>query len=614
MTGRATPPVDEGTPSQPTTRRRAVARRSARVLARVGLRMAISAALAGAGIACGAPGSATRSTATEAVVRVGMPSEPRTLVPALALTVSEGVLADLLFDRLATPAPDASPFGDRAYTPGLATSWRWSRGGAALTFTLDTAARWHDGAAVTSADVRFTFDVLRDRRIGARAAGAAGTVDSVTTPDVRTAIVWCHRASPTLFHDLTVGTHILPAHLLDTIPRTAIAQSPFARHPVGSGAFRFVRWEPGVAIVLTRDATRRRAAAGVGGLGDAAGDGARPVQAVVVRFLPGYDAALAALQSGDVDVLGYLRPDDAARVARRPELVVRTGPGYDYVDLMFNLRRDSGAARGAGRRSPENTRLAAFGDPDLRRALAMAVDRRALTANLLGPYGHVALGPVTRAMAIADTIAGSDPAPAFDRDLARRALDQAGWRTGADGVRRRGGVPLAFSILVPASSASRRQAAVELQAMFAAVGARTEVRTLDPAAFQAALERGDFDAALQGIRADPSPAQLRDIWSTRAGRREGGTVSGFNFGGYADPAVDALLDSAGSARTPSQATKFYRRAWRAIVRAVPAIFLYEPEAAVAFNRRVSTGDLAPSAWWTGLARWKVRTATGAWAR
>ena len=105
----------------------------------------------------------------------------------------------------------------------------------------------------------------------------------------------------------------------------------------------------------------------------------------------------------------------------------------------------------------------------------------------------------------------------FDPDSARRELDVLGWRAGRDGTRRRQGQRLGFDILVPSTSASRRQLGVALQAMWQAVGAAVTVTTVDFSVFQERLRAGNFDSYIGAWLDEPTPRGLADQWTRLCG-------------------------------------------------------------------------------------------------
>src|SRR5205085_2936298 len=147
-----------------------------------------------------------------------------------------------------------------------------------------------------------------------------------------------------------------------------------------------------------------------------------------------------------------LRGDALGQVASSPTLRAMPYAGLDVGFLAFNVTRGP------------------FADRALRRAMAASLDRSALVQSALDTLAYVAAGPAPRA------IAGDAPSPvAFDRAAAARALDSAGWKAGADGMRARGGKPLTFSLLVPSSSATRVKLAVLVQEQLKQVGANVTI-------------------------------------------------------------------------------------------------------------------------------------------
>src|SRR4029453_10346748 len=128
--------------------------------------------------------------------------------------------------------------------PRLASSWEFSEGGKMLTFHLRPGVRWHDGAPFTSKDVLFTYRRIVDPAFGARGDLFQG-MEEVTAPDEHTIRVR-YRAPEVLALD-PWKVPILPEHLLRSIRP---GQRDPGQTPVGTGPFRFVRWDRGKEIVL----------------------------------------------------------------------------------------------------------------------------------------------------------------------------------------------------------------------------------------------------------------------------------------------------------------------------------------------------------------------------
>ncbi|HEY7566739.1 MAG TPA: ABC transporter substrate-binding protein, partial [Gemmatimonadaceae bacterium] len=175
------------------------------------------------------------------------------LVPPIVRGITGKQIIDQIFDYLADPPATLNTVGDVGFTPRLARSWTWSKDSLAITFALDPRARWHDGRPVRAGDVRFTFEVLKDARTASPLATYLKSVDSISVTDSLTATAWFNRRSPEQFFDLVYNVAVLPEHLLATVPRDRLAESPFAQQPIGSGRYRFSSWQRGSLVELDAD-------------------------------------------------------------------------------------------------------------------------------------------------------------------------------------------------------------------------------------------------------------------------------------------------------------------------------------------------------------------------
>src|SRR5205085_11754016 len=170
----------------------------------------------------------------------------------------------------------------------------------------------------------------------------------------------------------------------------------------------------------------------------------------------------------------------------------------------------------------------------------------ALVRSALDTLAYVASGPAPRALG------GAGAAPkSFDLAAAERTLDSLGWRAGPDGVRARSGKPLAFSLLVPTTSAPRIRLAVLVQEQLKRAGVQVNIEQLEPNALMQRIGAHQFDAMLNAWHADPSPSTVRQVWGSAAANAPGSA----NWAGYASGTFDALVDSAATAFDPSAQRK-----------------------------------------------------------
>lgn len=507
---------------------------------------------------------------------IALPVEPSTLFPLLVQAAHEKEVADQIFDALAEIGPDLNTFSDSGWTPRIAESWRWAADSMSLTFKLNPRARWHDGQRVSAHDVRFSLDLIKDPKVLARAYRSVANIDSVSVPDSATAVVWFARRSPEQFYSAAYNIVPVPQHLLRDVDRGNIAGHPFSRSPVGSGPFRFVRWEPRTLIAVEADSTHP--------LG-------RPrLNRVIWVLNPEPTAALLNVLSGEIDMFEIVTPDGMRRIAAQTDVKAVPYANPNYAFLGFNLR---------DQRNPERPHPL-FGDANLRRALAMAIDRRALLKNVYDTLAWLGSGPVSRMTATADTMIRMLP---FDSTGADRLLDSLGWRDqNGDGVREKGGRPLRFGILVPSSSAGRRRYAELLQAQLKPHGAQVDVDVVDFTAFGARLQ-GKFDALIHSWLSEPSPSAIRDQWHSMPV-----TARAQNFLLYSNPAVDAAMDSAIVESNTARSRAQYRRAYQGIIDDAAGVWLYENRYFMALNRRVQPVIRGSDVWWRYLREWSIPAA------
>jgi len=517
--------------------------------------------------------SADSNEAAGGTVVVAVAADVDALIPPLVSSVQGRQVTDLIYDRLADIGDSLNTTGDHGFRPQLAESWTWSPDSLRITFALNPRAKWHDGRPVTARDVRFTHQLFQDPEVAAPLASLLANIDSVSAPDSLTAIFWFKSRSPRQFFDAVYNMLIVPEHLLGSAPRSQLRGTPFARSPIGSGRFRFARWEPAVSLEVVADTSNYA--------------GRPKIDRVIWTVSPDFTTASTKLLAGEADAFDAVRPEMIAEIQRNPALRLVTYPGLDYGFLQFNLR------------DPRRRTLPhqIFGDRAARVALSMALDRAALVRNVFDTLAMVAIGPTVRGYVGADATL---PQIAYDTLATGRILDSLGWRRGENGVRARAGRPLAFSLVTPTSSRNRSRMAVLIQEQLRRMGIAVEIESLDNAAFMTRMKDHSFDAALGGWHLDPAPG-IRQTWGTAGSRAAGGT----NFGSYESAEFDLHVDSALMVMDPAKAHAHMRRAYEVIIRDAPAVWLYEPLSTLALHSRIRPTGLRRDAWWTHLADWTI---------
>ena len=507
--------------------------------------------------------SSSRASGGTLVISVG--GDPETLLPPLASTTTGQIIGDLVYDRLAEIGDSLNTVGDLGFQPRLAKTWEWSPDSLSIVFHLDPGARWHDGKPVRANDVAFTWRLYTDSANASPFAVSLADVDSVTALDSLTAKVWFRERSPMQFYDAVNTMLILPSHLLANLHGKDLQASQAARAPIGSGRYRFNKWNAAQSIELVADTANYR--------------GRPSLDRVIMTIAPDMNTAIARLTGGEADMLEQIPAPSLSDIAKDTSIAITLAHGLDYNFMQFNLARPL------------------FADRELRRGLTMALDRKSIVLNAYDTLADVAVGPTVRAYPTTDPSLRQIP---FSRDAAMRTLDSLGWKdTNGDGVREKAGRKLEFRLGVPTVSKSRNTMATVIQDQLKQVGVKVNIEPLDLPRFVQAQTSHNFDAVLGGWHVEPSPGGIRQTWGS------GGIDGGSNYGSYRNAAFDAHVDSALSATTLDGRRAHFTSAYQLIIDDAPAVWLAEPKRIMAVHKRIQTVGMRPDAWWAHIPDWSI---------
>jgi peptide/nickel transport system substrate-binding protein len=348
--------------------------------------------------------------------------------------------------------------------PYLARRWDWSDGGRTLTLHLYRGLRWHDGQPTTARDVAWTLNAARDPATGYPRSAELTTMRDVLAPNDSTVVIR-FRDGVTRFPDVLTDLAMLPAHLLDSVERSALRRAEWNARPVGNGPFRFLIHEANRRWVFTANPAFPAALGGPPAL-----------ERLIVVVVDEPTTKLAALAAGDVDFAG-INPAHASFVRKRDNLAVIDYPLLVTYGVVLNTRRPP------------------FDNPALRAALSLAINRREIVDGYLYGFGTPAAGPVPP-----DLPGSEQPAAplAESPDSARAILHAHGKR-------------VTFELLTVGSG----EAALEqmVQARLMAVGFDVRIRQLELSAYLDRVygQRRDFDAAVLGIQGDLALGYLSQL-------------------------------------------------------------------------------------------------------
>lgn len=502
-------------------------------------------------------------------VVTGWGSEPfgvNELIVSANATTTE--FMHILFLQLLEEKPDFEQHPP-TLTPELARSYEFSPDRKILTFHLREDAVWSDGAPLTAEDVRWTWQAQRDPDVAWGDSFVKESITDVEVVDPHTVRFHFSRVYGKQLLDVNEG-FILPKHVWGKLPFSEWRKNAdwFKQNLVVSGPFTVASWQPQQEVVLARNDRFQD-------------EGLPRLDRVVFRIIPDQSSQMTQLLSGDVDFIAQVSPVDARQIEANPQL--------QLIPHWFPRLTVAVAW---------NNEHPLFSDPEVRRALTLAIDRQAIVDTLWGSYAKVALSPIPSQVWAHDRSLRPWP---YDPEEARRILAAKGWKdSNGDGVLDKDGKPFSFELGSNAGNQPRNDAAVMIQEQLKRVGIQVQPRVMEFGLLVAQADAGQFAAQITGPGIDTGIDLTAYFHSRSIGKS-------LNFIRYRNPEVDRLLEQSLQEPELIQAKPHLVRMQQILHRDQPMTFLWESQRLSAVNRRVQ--DVRPNVLQTlyNVREWWVRS-------
>jgi peptide/nickel transport system substrate-binding protein len=426
--------------------------------------------------------------------------------------------------------------------PDLAEAWGVSVSGEVYNITLQPDAVWHDGEPVTTADVAFTIELMRDPEMPI-------PEDLRSLWDAIEVVVFDERSmqfqlpepfSPFLDY-LAFG--VVPKHLLENQSAEEIINADFNLEPVGSGPFRFEQMVTeddviqGVVLHAFDDYYLDRAF----------------IDQVVFRYYGSQEDALEAYREGSIFGISRVNGDVLQEALGEPSLNVYTGRLPQLTLIVFNL---------------DNSAVPFFQEVGVRRALMAGLNRERIIGRLLGGQAVMADGPI-----MPGTWAYYDQQEriAFDPVEAERSLKAEGYVIPSEGgtTRVKDGVSLSFDLVHP-DTEMHTAIAETVQADWAELGVKVNLVAVDYVTLQNEyLDPRNFEAALVDLNLtglpDPDPYPF---W------HQAEATGGQNYSRWNDRRASEYLERARVSALQETRVRLYRNFQVHFSREMPALPLF----------------------------------------
>ena len=460
---------------------------------------------------------------------IALSDDPGHFNPGITTGFNVHAVTGSMFNGLVELDDNANPH------PDLAESWRVSDDSTQYTFHLAEGVRWHDGEPMTSADVKFTFENILLNYHSRTRGGLSGILESIDTPDDRTVVFNFTQPYAALLQRLnSTEAPILPKHVYEGLEDVQTAEANLT--PVGTGPFKLESYEIDNEITLVRNDDYFKA-------------GLPYLDRVVMRVIPDQNTQVLALEEGEVDYIWRVPGGEIERLSGDGSIVlhgVNSGPGGGFCipTLTFNSERD------------------VFSDPRVRQAIAHAINRDQMLAQVIFGQGRVATGPINSQMAFAyrDDVTTY----AYDVDRANALLDEAGYGSG--------GTRFTIDLLVFSFGDFPKYGEVMRQNL-AEVGIEVEVMPLDRSAFiPRVFGERDFDTNIISYcnNTDPSIGVARMYISSNIG-----DIPFSNGAAYVNPRIDELFEAAASTPDVARRGELYGEIQQILTAELPYLWLVE---------------------------------------
>ena len=486
----------------------------------------------------------------------GWSAEPVQLDPAVVIDSASLGITPQIYDTLVKFRGSTTEI-----EPALAEKWEASPDGRVWTFHLRKNVRFHDGSPLDATAVVWnferwwksshpqhqnqvkagqTFEYWESQFGGFDAKSIVSKVEAVGSHSVR----------------ITLKQPLAPLLASLGIPGFGIASpkavetwgTEFGKHPVGTGAFRFVQWHPNQEVILQANPDYW---------------GVKPtVKRVVTRTIKDNGKRLAALKTGEIHGMEGLNPEDVRAVKADPNLKLLLRPANTTGYVAFNYK------------------VKEFQDKRVRQAFAHAIGKKAIVDALYGGTGLVAtqFEPPTL-WGYNRSLQDYESSPARARDLLR----QAGFRNGLSEVTWEGGErkPLVFWYM-PVSRPyypNPKEIAEAIAADLARVGIRVRLQTVDWAVYLDRVKNGRLPLYMLGWigdNGDPDNCLCYVFCSPGAA----------NQGFYANKPMADLLLRAQRLTNQAERAELYRHAEQMLHHDVARLFIAHNQSPLAFSKRV----------------------------
>ena len=486
---------------------------------------------------------------------IGALGDPKGLNPAFASATPTLELSAFIFSYTVRYDDKARPVPDAVSEIPTVENGDVSKDGLTIKYKLRHGMKWHDGQGeVTCADMRSTWKMMINPKNIIDTTVGWTSIKEIDCSDPYVSVVHMKAVYAPFLQQLwsvNGNAPILPAHVIDRYndDKGSMNTAPFNSAPVGSGPYKFVSWDRGNQVRL-----------------EAFPDyflGKPKIAEVVYKVIPDGNTLATQVTTRELDVGWGIPSAQYSRLQNLPGVKVVAPVGYLFDHVDFNLKRPL------------------FADVRVRRALTYALDRAALLDKVqhgLGELSNTFLDP-TLSPDAQDPKIMKYP---YDPAKANALLDEAGWKTGPDGIRVKNGQRLSFQLSTQTESTTGRAIQQQVQTYWKAVGADAQIKNYPLVVF--------FDQTANGVLAGGKYDTAIYAWSGAADVDNSAIYSahflpphGQNYPVWQNAVATKAMDDANATVDEPKRIALYHTVQEEFAKDDPSIILW-------FRKQVITSD------------------------
>jgi peptide/nickel transport system substrate-binding protein len=543
--------------------------------------------------ASAAPSAAGTAAATAAsgptrggTVTIAIWQEPANLAPYYSNQTVQGVVLDNVVEGLLQTQAN----GD--YAPLLAQEVPTVTNGGVkisadgktmdVTYKLKPGLKWSDGVALTSADIKFTWQVwLSDPKVTTREG--YDQITGIDTPDDLTAVMHyksVYAPYPTRFGSL-FSKHSLEKETAQCTGTPLVcdySKADYVRKPLGTGPFMVTDFKAGESITLDRNPNYRVA-------------GQPYLDKIIFKSVPSSTVAIAQLRAGEVQAMWNILESEAADLEKDPgvKLQVVPGPSVERIEMNTAENKDM---------TDPSSKHPVLSDKNVRLALIYATPKQQIIDKLLFGKAKVGTSPVSQGWASPKDLTQES----FDPKKANDLLDQAGWVKGADGIRSKGGVRASLTITTTTGNATREKVEQVLIDFYQQVGVELKIKNEPSSVLLSGSwsqgdqrKRGSFDLVMYASSPAIDPHQtVAQRYTSQLIPSPANNGNGQNYTRVKNTDIDKAVNDAGATLDFDKRKAAYATALKLLNQEAVIIWLYDR--ANIDGMKVGLEGWKPNAW------------------